>query len=102
MKINGGGSIKPVSTTGLQDVAKGGPLGPTAPAPTRGEKVELSQEADQLRRLEGILADVGVVDIAKVEAVKQAIVEGHLSVDSDVVADKLLSSVREFLVRPQS
>ena len=45
MKINGGGSIKPVSPTGVQDVAKSGPLGPTAPASTRGEKVEVGQEA---------------------------------------------------------
>ena len=39
VKINGGGSIKPVSTTGVHDVAKSGPLGPTAPASTRGEKL---------------------------------------------------------------
>ena len=39
-----------------------------------------------------------MVDSARVESVKQAISEGRFRIDSDVVADKLLATVREYLV----
>ena len=52
----------------------------------------------QLAQLEKVLSDMGVVDIARVETIKQAISEGRFRIDSDVVADKLLATVREYLV----
>ena len=101
MKINGGGSsIKPVAPPGVQDVTAGkavGPQAPAAPAPAR-DKVEINSLSVQLAQLEKILNDLSVVDSARVEAIKQAIGEGRLRIDSDVVADKLLATVREFLV----
>jgi negative regulator of flagellin synthesis FlgM len=103
VKINGGGSVKPVSTTGVQDVASSkqpspqGPIAPSAP----GDKVEITSISAQLQQLERILNDVSVLDSARVEAIKQAISEGRFRVDSAVVADKLLASVREFLLTQQ-
>jgi negative regulator of flagellin synthesis FlgM len=44
---------------------------------------------------------VGIVDTARVEAIKLAISEGRFRIDSDMVADKLLTTVREFLVAQQ-
>ena len=100
MKINGGGSIKPVSPTGVQDVAPGkasGPQAGAAPAPAR-DKVEINSVSAQLAQLEKVLSEMGVVDSARVESIKQAISEGRFRIDSDVVADKLLATVREYLV----
>lgn len=104
MKINGGGSIKPVSTTGVQDVASGKqpvPPGAATPSPAQGDKVEITSISAQLQQLEKILNDVSVLDSARVEAIKQAISEGRFRVDSEMVADKLLASVRELLLTQQ-
>ncbi len=100
MKINGGGgSIKPVSPTGVQDVAPGKASGPqgASPAPAR-DKVEINSVSAQLAQLEKVLSEMGVVDSARVETIKLAIREGRFRIDSDVVADKLLAMVREHLV----
>jgi negative regulator of flagellin synthesis FlgM len=99
VKINGGNSIKPVSPTGVQDVAAGkAPAqSPATPSPAR-DKVEITSLSAQLQQLEKVLNDVGVVDTARVEAIKQAISEGRFRIDSEVVADKLLATVREYLV----
>lgn len=99
MKISGGGSIKPVSPTGVPDVAPGrapGPPGPVSPSPAR-DKVEISSVSAQLAQLEKVLSEVGVVDSARIEALKLAIAEGRFRIDSDVVADRLLATVREYL-----
>ena len=46
-----------------------------------------------------MLAGVPVVDGAQVQAIKDAISEGRFQVDSEVVADRLLSSVKELLLQ---
>jgi negative regulator of flagellin synthesis FlgM len=104
VKINGGGSVKPVSPTGVQDVAPGkalGPQGTATVAPTR-DKVDITSLSAQLAQLEKALNEIGVVDSARVDAIKQAISEGRFRVDSEVVADKLLHSVREFLANQKT
>jgi negative regulator of flagellin synthesis FlgM len=100
VKINGGGSIKPVAPAGVQDVTAGkasGPQAGAAPAPAR-DTVEINSVSAQLAQLEKVLSEMGVVDSARVESIKQAISEGRFRIDSDVVADKLLATVREYLV----
>lgn len=99
MKINGGGSAKPVSPAGVQDVAAGrasGPQAPAAPSPAR-DTVDINSVSVQLAQVEKALSEIGIVDAARVDAIKQAISEGRFRVDADVVADKLLASVREYL-----
>jgi flagellar biosynthesis anti-sigma factor FlgM len=91
VKSTGGDSTKPVSPASVQEPGAAAPPGPQRPgAPSaRAIKVEISSlSADE----------VGVVDSARVQAAKQAIIEGRLQVDPGVVADKLLSATREFLV----
>lgn len=104
MKINGGGSIKPVNPAGAQDVAAGKTTGtqPTGGSTPARDKVEITSLSSQLAQLEKMLGDVGVMDSARVDAIKQAITEGRFQIDSDVVADKLLSTVRELLVNPKA
>ena len=97
VKINGGGSIKPVAPAGIQEVTPGKAVqSPGAVSPAR-DTVEITSVSAQLVQLEKLLNEVGVVDTARVEAIKQAIAEGRFHIDSEVVADKLLASVREFL-----
>ena len=91
MKSTGGDSTKPVSPASVQELGAATPLAPQRPgAPSaRAIKVEMSSlSAD----------DAGVIDSVRVQAVKQAIIEGRLQVDPELVADKLLSAAREVLV----
>jgi negative regulator of flagellin synthesis FlgM len=104
VKINGGGSIKPTSPTGVQDVASGKPsAAPATSASTspRSDKVDISDSSTTLQHLERLLKDVGVVDSARVEEIKLAISQGRFQVDSNIVADKLLAAVREYLQTQQ-
>jgi len=64
--------------------------------------VDITSLSSQLQSLESRIADVSVVDTAKVESIKQAITEGRFEVNSEVVADRLISSVREYLLNQRS
>jgi negative regulator of flagellin synthesis FlgM len=66
-------------------------------AEANGEKVKLSSLSTQLKRAEASLKDVPVVDKARVEEIKQAIAEGKFKVNAEVVADKLIDTVKELL-----
>jgi negative regulator of flagellin synthesis FlgM len=101
LKIRGGGSIKPVSPTGVQETVGGKPAAQNPVAPSRADKVQITSLSAHLQQLEKVLNDVGVVDAARVEAVKQAISEGRFTIDTEVVADQLLTSAREFLTPPK-
>jgi negative regulator of flagellin synthesis FlgM len=105
VKVNGGGSIKPTSPTGVEGVTSGKPAGSQPATATqtsaRGDKVEITSLSAQLAQLEKVLADVGVVDASRVAELKLAISEGRFHVDSELVADKLLASVREYLLTQQ-
>jgi negative regulator of flagellin synthesis FlgM len=96
VKINGGGSAKPVSPAGVSAGRPTGPQAPAAPSPAR-DTVDITSVSAQLAQVEKALTEIGIVDVARVAAIKQAISEGRFRVDADVVADKLLASVREFL-----
>ncbi len=99
MKINN--SIgKPAGVAGTQDAVSGKPAGPAqaAPRPAAGDRVAITSLSSQLQALESRLADVAVVDVARVDAIKQAISEGRFKVDSEVVADRLIATVKEYLL----
>ena len=91
MKSTGGDSTKPVSPASVQEPGAGSPLAPQRPGASsaRAVKVEISSlSAD----------DSGVVDSVRVQAAKQAIIEGRLNIDPELVADRLIGATREFLV----
>lgn len=98
MKINNSiGNTAGVS--GTQDAASGKPAGsaPTAPRQS-GDRVAITPLSSQLQALESRLADVSVVDTARVDAIKQAISDGRFKVDSEAVADRLIATVKEYLL----
>lgn len=62
-----------------------------------GDDVHLSALSSKLQSLESSLAASGIIDVAKVEEIKQAISEGRFKVNPEAVADRLLDTVRELL-----
>jgi negative regulator of flagellin synthesis FlgM len=61
------------------------------------ESVTLSPLSAQLKSLEEKVSASNVFDAEKVEAIKSAIANGQFKVDSEKVADGLISSVKDFL-----
>lgn len=59
--------------------------------------VQLSTLSARMREIESRLGESRVVDAARVEEIKQAIAEGRFKVNADVVADRLLDTVRELI-----
>ena len=103
MKSIGGDSTKPVSPASAQEpgaASQPGPQRPGAPS-ARAVKVEITSPSAHLQQLDQGISDVGVFDSARAEAAKHAIIEGRFQVDPEVVADKLLATVREYLVAQQ-
>jgi len=59
--------------------------------------VQLGTGNAQLHSLGKSVANSSVVDTEKVAAIKQAISEGRFKVNADVVADRLIDSVKELI-----
>ncbi len=99
----GGDSIKPVTPAGVQETAPGTQPDPQGPAPSsaRTVKVEITSAPAGLQQLDKVLNGIGVIDVASVESAKLAIIEGRFQVDAEVVARKLVATVREHLVVQQ-
>jgi negative regulator of flagellin synthesis FlgM len=94
---------KSVTQTGRADktTSKRGSAGAskTPPRPSGSqERVDIGPLSAQLQSLESSLESVQVVDTARVEAIKQAITEGRFRVNPDVVADRLLTTVKELVL----
>jgi negative regulator of flagellin synthesis FlgM len=62
-----------------------------------GTSVHLGTTTAQLRSIEGNIASTPLVDVHKVAEIKQAITEGRFQVNSGVVADHLINSVRDLI-----
>jgi len=88
--------INPSSIDALlsgKDAKVAGGAKAAAVAPKSGaDRVELSPLSAQIAALESSLSAEPVFDRARVEAIKQAIVDGRLNVDAEVVADKMIAS----------
>ena len=59
--------------------------------------VHLGTSTAQLRSLNNSVASSSVVDMDKVNAIKQAISEGRFQVNHGAVADRLIDSVKELI-----
>ncbi len=95
MKIDN--SLKSVGGIAGEGVAgKSGKTGSARPEP--GVSVELSSLSSRLQVLDTQASGGEVVDAARVSEIKQAISEGRLKVNPDVVADRLLETVRKLIV----
>jgi len=61
------------------------------------ETVTLSPLSAQIQSLESNVATTEVFDAEKVDAIKSAIASGKFKVDSEKIADGLISTVKELL-----
>jgi negative regulator of flagellin synthesis FlgM len=69
----------------------------TSTAENSGTSVHLGTTTAQLNTIESSMAGTPVVDTHKVAEIKQAITEGRFQVNSGVVADRLISTVKELI-----
>lgn len=70
---------------------------PPAAAPSGDASVHLGATSAQLRSMEAGMANSPLVDVAKVAAIKQAISEGRFQINSGVVADRLIETVKDLI-----
>lgn len=98
MKIDN--SVKSVSQpkVGQTTAKRGGGATKAARSSGKSDQVDIGPLSSQLQALETSLETVEVVDTARVEAIKQAISEGRFRVNPDVVADRLLTTVKELVL----
>ena len=68
-------------------------------APASSDTIHLSALSSQLQALEASLGSGGEFDRTKVEAIKSAIREGRLTVNAEVVADKMLSHALDMITK---
>ncbi|WP_026259390.1 flagellar biosynthesis anti-sigma factor FlgM [Uliginosibacterium gangwonense] len=101
MKIDN--SVKTTNTvTGESKTRSTRPSTSTSSTPS-DTKVEISSLSGRMQQLEQAVADTPVVDSGRVDEIKQAISQGQFQVNSEKVADGLISSVRQMLAaQPRS
>jgi negative regulator of flagellin synthesis FlgM len=66
-------------------------------APEQGVSVDISARSAQMQAMEARLGGTQVVDTARVSEIKQAIADGQFKVNPEVVADRLLATVKELI-----
>ncbi len=86
----------PIDLAGAKTAAKteragNGKKAEAPAASAQADRVQLSSLSTQLHELESSLAASGEFDRPRVEAIKQAIREGKLAIDPQVIADKMLA-----------
>ena len=62
-----------------------------------GTNVSLGSTATHVRNMESSMASAPAVNAAKVAEIKQAISEGRFQVNTSVVADRLIATVRDLI-----
>lgn len=58
---------------------------------TLSDSINLTDTASMLKKMEASLSAVSVVDVKRVESIKQSITNGSFNIDPDRVAEKMLN-----------
>ena len=96
MKIEKPSTPPPAALTSDSTARAGNAKTNTAPQQS-GTSVSLGSTATQLGKMEASMTSMPVVDANKVAEIKQAISDGRFQVNSGVVADRLIQSVRDLI-----
>ncbi|HSN46844.1 MAG TPA: flagellar biosynthesis anti-sigma factor FlgM [Casimicrobiaceae bacterium] len=105
MKINhstvsGQGSKPAVSSAGTAPLERPNAApAKSSPEAGGGASVQLSALSKELAALESSLATGGAFDAGKVQEIKEAIRSGTLSVNAQVVAEKMLAGLQEMFAK---
>jgi len=97
MKITGNGIKTPPAGITTDDKNPDARAGEAPSRAGTSSSVRLSTLSARMREIETRLGDTKVVDSARVAEIKQAIAEGRFKINPDVVADRLIDTVRELL-----
>lgn len=100
MKIDKPGSTLPASSAGdgaTRVTGKDKPGQPSGPQQLAGTNVSLGSTVAHMQSMESSMASSPVVNAAKVAEIKQAISEGRFQVNTSVVADRLIATVRDLI-----
>lgn len=95
MKIDSSAGKLTATPNSESKVPRGNIAQPAATKPENRDEVQLTSSS-QLQAMGG-LNDSAPMDSAKVEAIKQAISEGRFKINPEMIADRLLSSVKDLL-----
>ncbi len=85
----------PLGISGGAPKTSKGVASPPSTGAGSGARVQLSALSSQLQTIESQMADMPVVDAARVAEIRLAIAEGRFKVNPNVVADHLLQTARE-------
>ena len=93
---------KPLSNNPLSDgtartSGKDKSVQPSVAQQSESTSVSLGSTAAQLRSIESNAASPAAFNAAKVAEIKQAISEGRFQMNSSVIADRLIASVRDLI-----
>ncbi|OGT21938.1 MAG: flagellar biosynthesis anti-sigma factor FlgM [Gallionellales bacterium RIFOXYB12_FULL_54_9] len=88
---------QPLPSTPASEANTRATKGGTGTAPQASTSVTLGSTATQLGKMEASMASSPVIDDKKVAEIKQAISEGRFQVNSGMVADRLIQSVRDLI-----
>ena len=87
-------SLQPVTTVSVNDGKRRTDTTPT-PNTEQENNVHLSSNITKLQNLDSSSASGSIVNTARVQEIKQAISEGNFRINPEVVADRLLETVKE-------
>lgn len=89
-------SLQPVTTVSVSDGKRRADTAPT-PNTEQENNVHLSSNITKLQNLDSSSAAGSIVNTARVQEIKQAISEGNFRINPEVVADRLLETVKELI-----
>lgn len=89
-------SLQPVSTVSVSDGKRRTDLTPNTTA-EQENNVHLSPNVAKLQNIDSNPASGSIVNSARVQEIKQAISEGSFQINPEVVADRLLETVKELI-----
>ncbi len=89
-------SLQPVTTVSVSDGKRRVDITPT-PNTEQENNVHLSSNITKLQNLDSSSASGSIVNTARVQEIKQAISEGNFKINPEVVADRLLETVKELI-----
>lgn len=70
--------------------------------PGQAADVKISEFSSRLQAMEGSAGQDPAVNAARVAEIKQAITEGRFTINTGAIADRLIGSARELLLKQKS
>ena len=89
-------SLQSVTTISVSDGKRRTDIAPS-PNTEQENNVHLSSNVTKLQNIDSSSASRSIVNTARVQEIKQAISEGNFQINPEVVADRLLETVKELM-----